>query len=147
MYVRINGARSEDLPFAGYYFGTGAHFNIHVRLDVGITRFTNTANASVFNRNVGFNDSPVIQNKCVGNYRIRCVVTTGLTLTHAITNNFTATELYFFSVGGVVFFYFYPKFCITQTHHVAHSRAKHIGIGTTINFTHYKSPITSALKP
>jgi len=68
MYVRVNTASRQNGTFTGNDFGTGADNNIDIVLNIGVTRFTDTFNSALFDTNICFNDSPVIENQGIGNH-------------------------------------------------------------------------------
>ncbi len=57
-----------------------------------------------------------------------------LALALTVTDDFAATELHFFAVGGEVFFDLDPQFGIGQADLVADGGAEHVGVGLFGNF-------------
>ena len=62
MNMRIDTTGCDNAAFAGNSFRTRSDENIHARLHIGVAGFTDTGNASIFNSDIGFYDSPIVQN-------------------------------------------------------------------------------------
>ena len=68
--MRINTACSENTVLTSDDLCAGSNHNINARLRIRITRFTDGVNPPIFQSNVCFDNSPVVNNDCIGNHRI-----------------------------------------------------------------------------
>ena len=112
MDVAIDAAGSDDQVFACDRFRAGADDEIGIDAihRVGISGFADPSDASVLYADVGFHDSPVIEDHGVGDNEIEgaglCFANGGAALAHAVANYFAAAERNFVAVMGEVFFDF-----------------------------------------
>src|SRR4029453_4550754 len=67
MYVRVDSTCGNDLAFPGDDFGPGSNYDFNAALHIGISGFADRGNESIPERDVGFNDSPMVKYECVGN--------------------------------------------------------------------------------
>ena len=70
MDVRVDAAGGEDLALAGDDFSPGADEDSDARLNVGIAGLADAGDMSVLDADVGFDDSPVIENERIGDDRV-----------------------------------------------------------------------------
>src|SRR5215813_2088168 len=102
----IDSTGGDDHALAGDDFGSGPYDDSDVRLYVGITSFADSGNPPILDCDIGFDNSPVIEDQGVRDDRIHCALTTRtLRLPHPVANNFAATELHFLAVGREVLFH------------------------------------------
>ena len=125
MDVAIDAAGSDDEVFASDSFRGGADDEIGIDAihRVGISGFADPGDASVLYADVGFHDSPVIENHGVGDDEIEragfCFADGGAALAHAVANYFSAAESDLIAVVGEVFFYFDQEIGVSQANAVA----------------------------
>ena len=113
MDMAVKATGGQDVPFTGDDFCSGANDDIDARLRVRIAGLANRANRTVFQSNIGFENARNIDNKGVGNDRINgAVCTRHLRLAHSITDDFSTTKFYFFSVGCKIIFNLDEKVCV-----------------------------------
>src|SRR5580704_1429610 len=80
-------------------------------------------------------NSPVIEDECVGDDRINRAVTAGpLGLTHAVPDNFPASELHLLAIDREVLLYFDGEVGIREAHLVSDRRAEHLRIGGAAHY-------------
>src|SRR6266566_1052684 len=125
--MRIDAAGCDNLAFASDHFGCGPYDYGDVRLHVRIASLPYGCNMAVFDRDIGFHDSPMIENQGVGDDGINRALAAGtLRLTHPVADDFPASELHLLAVCRVVLLHFDDDVCIREAHFVADSRAKHL---------------------
>ena len=112
MHMSVNTARRQNLTFTRYNFGTRANDDIDIRLGIRVTSFSDSSDTAIFQTDIGFHDTPPVDNDGIGNDGIHHGVITTLTLTHTITNHLATTEHDFFTIMRVVFFYLDPQLSI-----------------------------------
>src|SRR5262252_7533624 len=124
MNVCVDSTGSDDLPFAGDHFSSWSNNYVNLRLHIGITGFTDTCNASIFNSNVSLHDSPMIENQRIGNHSIDgTLATRPLRLAHAIANDFPPSELHLVAVDREILLYFDDDVGVREAHLVANGWA------------------------
>ena len=109
--VAVNSPGGNDVALAANHLGARANDDVHATLRVWVARFANGHDAPALEANVGFDDAPVVQNKCVGHHTVHGSLMAGaLALCHAVADGLAAAELHFLSVAPccqrVVFFHF-----------------------------------------
>ena len=70
MDVRVDSARGHDHAFAGDDFGARPDHDRDSGLDVGVACLADGGNAAALDGDVGLDDTPVIDDQRVGDYRI-----------------------------------------------------------------------------
>src|SRR5579863_2976263 len=129
MDMYIDAACRDDLSFASDRFRPRSDDNIYIRLNIRISRLADCHNMAIFNADISFYDSPVVENQRVGNDGINRSFCSGtLRLAHAVAHNLPASELHLLSIDCEVLFHLDNQVCISETHLVANSRPKHLRI-------------------
>src|SRR5580658_3090390 len=106
MDVYIDAAGCDDLSFASDRFRPRSDDNIYIRLDIGISCFADCRNMAIFNADISFYDSPVVENQRVSNDGINRSFGSGtLRLAHAVAHNLPASELHLLSIDSEVLFH------------------------------------------
>ena len=113
MNVGINATGRHDHAFAGDDFSRATDGHSHIGLNIGIACFTYRSNATRFDADICFYDTPMIHNHRIGDDGVHHIFVSTLRLTHAIANDFATTEFNFFAIRGVVFFNFNKEFGIS----------------------------------
>ena len=112
MDMAINATGSHDEVFAcdGFRGGPDDKIRVDAVHGVGVSGFSDSHDASVFDADIGFHDSPMIENHGVGDNEIEragfCFSDGRAALAHAVANYFSAAESDLIAVMGEVFFYF-----------------------------------------
>src|SRR5262245_48203515 len=107
MDMCVDATGRDNGTFTSDHLGSWTDNNADVRLDVRIAGFTYGSNTSVFDADIGLQNSRVIKNQRIGDDRInRALTTRTLGLTHAIANNFPATELHLLAIDREILFHF-----------------------------------------
>src|SRR5258708_9381005 len=102
MDVGIDTARSRNAPLTGHDLGSGANHDLDAGLDVGVAGSSNPQDAPLFDSDVRLDDAPVVENHGVGDHGV-CNPSAGeLALSHAITNDFSTSELRLLAEDGGV---------------------------------------------
>ncbi|MNN55437.1 hypothetical protein D3C81_1703120 [compost metagenome] len=80
-------------------------------LHIGVPRFTNADDLAIFNTNITFYNTPMINDDDIGDTEIQHLFITHGTcrLSHTITNGFSTTKFIFFTIDPKVFFNFNKK--------------------------------------
>src|SRR5580700_10012414 len=129
MDVYIDAACRDDLSFASDRFRPRSDDNIHIRLNIRISCLADCRDMTVFNADICFYDSPVVEDQRVGNDGINRSFRSGpLRLAHAVAHNLPAPELHLLAIDREVLFHLNNQVCISETHLVANSRPKHLRI-------------------
>ncbi len=157
MDVNVDAAGSDNLTFPGDHFCSRSDNNVYIRLNIGIASFADSSNPTVLNSDIGFHNSPVIENQCVGYHRVHGAIAAGtLRLTHPVADDLPASEFHFLSVGGEVLLHLDDQVRVGKAHLVPDRWAKHLRVGGTIHFVRHFSassvifgnaPITAWLNP
>ena len=144
MDMGINSTCSYDHSLSCKCFCRCAHCHsgCHTIHDVRISGFTDSCNLAVFDTDICFYDSCRVYDQCIGNYQIQISVFTAgfYRLSHTVTDCLAAAELYFVSIGCIIFFYLDHKACICQTYLISCSRAIHCRIFASGNFCTHCCP-------
>ena len=109
-----------------------------------IARLTDATNSAGFDADIGFDNSPPIDNHCIGNDSIRTVFAHPLRLAHPIADHFSATEFHFLAVDGEILFDAGKQISVGKPNPIADSGAKHLGIGMARDFHDGSFPMTLA---
>src|SRR5262245_43056099 len=134
MDMHVDATRGDDFAFAGDHLSSCSNDYGDLRLYVRISCFTNCSNSSVFDSDISFDNSPVIQNERVCDYCVdRAFGTRPLRLTHAVPNDFSTTELYLLAIHSEVLLYLDDEISIREAHFVADRWAKHLGISVSLH--------------
>src|SRR5229473_5679649 len=135
MDMYVDATSSDNLTFAGDHLGSRSYYYGDVGLHIGITSFAQGGNASVPNCNIGLHNSPVIENQRVGDDRINRALSAGtLRLTHAVADDFPASELHLLAIDREVLLHLDDEVGVREAHLVADRWAKHLGIGGPAHF-------------
>jgi hypothetical protein len=134
MDVYIDAARRDNLSLAGDRFRPRSDDNIYIRLYIRISCLADRRNMTIFNADICFYDSPVVEDQRVGNDGINRSLRSGpLRLAHAVAHNLPAPELHLLAIDREVLFYLDDQVGIGETHLVANSRAKHLRVRGAIH--------------
>src|SRR5262249_31156931 len=154
--VRLDPAGGDDLAFTGDHFGARSDDDVDIRLHIGVAGLADGVDASVPDGDIGFRNSPVIENQRVGDDRIhRALAARALRLTHAVADDFPAAELHLLALGRQFLLYFDAEIGICEANFVADRRAEHLRIGGAahgVGHADYlgapgSAPMTAWLKP
>src|SRR5262245_7377914 len=148
MDMRIDPAGSDNVAFTGDHLGARTDDHGDIRLYIGIASFADGGNTAVLDADVGLHDSPVIDNQGVSDDRIDRAVAAGtLRLTHAIADDFSASELHLLAIGREVLLHLDDEVGIRMAHLVADRGAEHLRIGsTTHRVWHDRRPHRSRIR-
>src|SRR5215472_11540189 len=140
--MHVNAAGRDDLTFARDHFGSRPNNYVHVRLHIRIAGFPDGSNTPVLNGDVGFYNSPVIQDQRIGDDRINGALTaSALRLAHTVADDFSTAELYLFTINCEVLLRFNGKVSIREAHLVPDGRSKHLRVCRAADFVrHSQSP-------
>src|SRR2546428_8864661 len=150
MDVRIDAARGKDASFSREYLCRGANFHAgrHAVHDAGITGLADRSNPPIADRNISLVDSRIVEDQRVGDHQIGSAPGARRfgRLSHAIADNFAATELHLVAVDRAVCLEFNHKAGISQTHAVSRRRSVMILVGLAVD-SHSNFPFTRPLSP
>ncbi len=107
--VRIDPAGGQYLALAGNDFATRSDDDVHAGLGVRVTGLADTADASVFDTDIGLDDAPVIDDQRVGDDHVGRIRGAPLALSHSVTDHLAAAEFDFVAVDGAVVLDAYPQ--------------------------------------
>ena len=148
MDVAVEAAGGEDLAFARDDVGAGADHDGDAGLDVGIAGLADRRDHAFLDRDVGFDDAPVIDDQRVGDDGIGRALPVGdLRLPHAVADHLAAAELHLLAVGGEILLDLDDEIGVGQPHLVAGGGPEHVGIDGTFDFCAHSFPCTSPRKP
>src|SRR5262245_43481448 len=103
MDVAVKTAGGEDLAFTRDHIGAGADHNGDVGLDVGIAGLAYASDHAFLDRDVGLDDTPVIDDQRVGDDGVGgALLVGGLRLPHAVADHLAASELHLLAIGGEI---------------------------------------------
>src|SRR5260370_23300461 len=142
MDMRVDATGGDNPTFAGDRLGSRSDDYVDVRLHVGIAGFAYGGNTPVLDADIGFDNSPVIENERVGDDRITRALAAGtLRLTHAVADDFPASELHLLAIGREVLLHLDDEVGVREAHLVGDRWAKHLRIGGTAHCArHARSP-------
>ena len=130
MDMRVDAAGGDDLALAGDHLGAGADDDVDAGLDVGVAGLADCGDAAVAERDVGFDDAPVVENEGVGDDGVdRAFGARALALAHAVADHLAAAELDFLAVNRAVFLDLDEELGVGKAHTVADGRPEHAGVG------------------
>src|SRR5258706_2065716 len=98
MDMRVDAARRDYHALARDDFRRAADHDGHARLDVGIARLADAADAAVLDPDVGLHDAPVVDDQRVGDDGIGAVFPVALALAHAVADHLAAAEFHFLAI-------------------------------------------------
>src|SRR5262245_21392164 len=134
MDMDVDPPGRDDLAFSNDDLRSWSNNYGHFWLDVRITCFTYSGDPSVLDTEIGLDNSPVVENERISDYRVDCsFVTRTLRLPHAVANNFPAAELRLFTIRCTVLFYFDNEIRICKAHLIADCWAKHLRISVSFH--------------
>ena len=132
MNMRINSTGCNNQPFTGKGFCRCSY--CHSRCDTvhhaWISCFSNSFDFSIFNTNICFYNTCIIQNQSICNDQVQIPICTFsfYRLTHTITNCLSSAKLNLISISRIVFFHFNYNICICKTNFIPCRRAVHHSI-------------------
>ncbi|MDT4863498.1 hypothetical protein FQZ97_982100 [compost metagenome] len=129
MNVGVNAACSEDFPFSRDNIGARPYNNIYARLNIRVTGFANTRDASILNANIRFDDPPIVKYDNISNDQIRSFSGWPLPLPHTVTDNLTSPKGHFLAIDTAILFNLDDKFCVRETQSVTCCGAIKLSIG------------------
>src|SRR5581483_11594241 len=133
MNVAVKAASGEKLAFTGDHVSARPNHDGDAGLNVGIARLANRGNHAFLDRDVGFDDAPVIDNQRVGDDGIGGALLVGdLRLAHAVADHLAAAEFYFLAIGREILLDLDDEIGVGKPHSVASGRAEHVGIDGTL---------------
>ena len=148
MDVAVEPAGGEDLAFARDDVGAGADHDGDAGLDVGIAGLADGGDHAFLDRDVGFDDAPVVDDQRIGDDGIGRALPVGdLRLPHAVADHLAAAELHLLAIDGEILFDLDDEIGIGQPHPVAGGGPEHVGIDGTFDFYAHSFPCTSPRKP
>ena len=109
MNVGVDGTCGQDFAFTGYNLSGTTNGNFDLWLNIGVACFSDFPNSTGFYADIRFINPTDIYNQRIGNYGIRDFSMIGLSLSHAVTNDFTTAKFDFFTVVGQVLFDLEPQ--------------------------------------
>src|SRR5215471_12164021 len=134
MDVCVDAAGSNNLSFARDCLGSWSNNDVNVWLHIRVTCFPDGCDQTIPDGDIGFHNSPVVQNQGVGDDRIDgALATRALRLAHAITNDLSPSELHLFTVNGEILLHLDHEVSVRKTKLVANGWTKHLRIGSTIH--------------
>src|SRR5262249_18474764 len=103
MDVHINPAGRDDLALTGDHLASRPENDANVRLHIGVAGLTYRGNIPVFDADIRLDNSPVVQNQGVSDYRVdSSIAARPLRLAHAVADDFAASELHLLPIGREV---------------------------------------------
>src|ERR1035437_8113593 len=139
--VRVDAAGGDDHALAGDDLGARADDDVDARLDIRIARLADAADASVFERDVGLDDAPVIDDHRVGDHGVGAVLRHALALAHAVADDLATAELHFLAIDRMVLLDLDPQAGIGEAHAVAGGWTEHLGISLPADLEcHLRAP-------
>src|SRR5262249_3520935 len=129
MGVNVDATGGHYFPFARDHLCSRSDDDVDVGLHVGIARLTDSGYPSVFDGDVRFHNSPMIENQRVGDDGIdRALAARTLRLTHPVTDDLPAAEFHFLAVDGEVLLHLDDQVRVGKAHFVADRWAKHLRV-------------------
>ena len=130
MDVRVDAAGGNDAALTGDRLGPGADHDVDPGLDVRVAGLADAADAAVADADIGFDDTPMVDNDRVGDDGINRTFGTGrLALPHAVADDLAAAELDFLAVDRAIAFDLDDELGIGQPQPIPGGRTEHRGIG------------------
>ncbi len=110
----------------------GADDDADARLRIGIARLADADDASVLEADVGFDDSPMVDDERVGDDRIDGAARAAdLGLPHAVADHLAAAELHLFTIDGEILLDLDDEIGVGEAHAIAHCGTEHVRIGAS----------------
>ena len=107
----------------------GADDNINAGLCVGVARFADGMDQTVFQRDISLIDTGMINDQRVCDYRIDRTTGAGdLGLAHAVADYLAAAEFHFFAIGGQIALNLDHQIGVSKAEFIARGRAIHRGV-------------------
>ena len=132
MNMGIQTSCCQNQPFTSQCFRGSSHsharcYTIH---HTWISRLSDTCDLPVFDPDIRFVDSCIIQHQCIGDHQIQIPVfaCSGNRLSHTVPECFSSAKLAFISIRGIVFFHLDHQTGIGKTHFIPGCRTIHHGI-------------------
>src|SRR6185437_14914599 len=102
------------------------------------------ADVAFLDRDVGFDDAPVIDDQRVGDDGIgRALLVGRLRLAHAVADHLAAAELHLLAIGGEVLLHLDDEVGVGKPHLVAGGGPEHSGIDGTFDFRAHSELLAS----
>ena len=140
MDVTIDAGGGQNSVLAGQHFGACAYHHTlrHSVRDVGVSGLADGHDPAVFDPDVAFHDTGVVEDKSVRDQKIEgFLLQSSGALPHAVAKDLAASELALLTVNGVVEFHLDDEIGVAQANPIPCGGTEHIHVGPTIkNFTH-----------
>src|SRR5690606_18733665 len=151
VYVRVDGARSNDHAFPGNDFGSRSNDYRDARLYVRIARLTQAGDQAVLDADISLDDAAHgVDDERIGNDRVGTIGADALALSHAVAYDLAAAELDLFAKNAQVLLASGQQPGVGRTYTIADAvddgRPEHLGIGLPGD-NHHNAPMMSPLKP
>ncbi len=149
MDVGVDPAGGQDLALACDHLGAGTDDDVDAGLHVRIAGFADRGDAAIGDRDVGFDDAPMVDDQRIGDDGVDCALGLGeLRLTHAVADDLAAAEFHFLAVDGEVVFNLYDQVGVGQANTVPGGWPEHVSVGSTSDTRHQSiAPMTSPRNP
>jgi hypothetical protein len=99
-------------------------------------------------RDVGLDDTPVVDDQRIGDHRVGDFGGDLLALPHAVADHLAATELDLVAINGEILLDLDPQIGVGEADAVADGWPEHFGIGLARDAdAHSRAPMTAAVKP
>src|SRR5882757_9496786 len=135
MDVAVEAAGGEDFSLPRDDVGAGSDHDGDAGLNVGIAGLADRRDHAFLDRDVGFDDAPVIDDQCIGDHSVGRALGVGdLRLAHAVADYLAAAELHLLAIGGEILFHLDDEVGIGQPHPVPGGGPEHVGIDGTLDF-------------
>jgi hypothetical protein len=120
--------------------------------DIWVAGFADTADAAVADADIGFDDTPMIEDHGIGDDSVHgALCARRLPLPHAVADDLATAEFDFLAVNRTVTLDFDDQLRICEAHPVPGRRAKHRGIGSARDRQCHRAypslPLILPLKP
>ena len=147
MDVRVDPAGGENLALAGDDFGARSDDDVDTGLDVRIARLADARDPAADDRDVGFDDAPMVDDERVGDDGVGGTLRARhLRLAHAVADHLAAAEFYLLAVDRQVALHHGPEIGVGKAHAVAGGGAEHVGVGTAGDSRHLERTLYVAAK-
>ena len=104
-------------------------------LDVGIAGLADRCDHAFLDRDVGFDDAPVIDDQRIGDDGISRALPVGdLRLPHAVADHLAAAEFHLLAINGEILLDLDDEIGIGQPHFITGGGPEHVGIDGTLDF-------------
>ena len=127
--VGVEAAGGEDFAFAGDHVGARPDDDGDAGLDVRIAGLADGGDSAFLEADIGFDDSPVVENERVGDDGVdRALLVGDLALAHAVADHLAAAEFHLLAIGAEILLHRDDEIGIGEPHAVARRRPEHVGI-------------------